>query len=186
MTSRQARVDRVGDVGVQLDAAVGVAGGAILVELAAALVAEAGPQMVLAAAAVAAIRQLAAGHGHERALGAFDDLQVADDEGVVERHRAEGLQALVLVVVFHELDTDFGDDHSLFSFFLWHTQSQLRTTKTRAPAPTSRAEVKARAIRMASAGVTARANTVLPLPLINTPAGLRLRQSCAQRRHLGT
>src|SRR5205085_1381454 len=34
------RVDRVGDVGMQLGPAVGVAGGAILVELAAALVAE--------------------------------------------------------------------------------------------------------------------------------------------------
>src|SRR5262249_43452903 len=31
--------------------------------------------------------------------------------GVIERHRAERLEALVLRVIFHELDTDFGDDH---------------------------------------------------------------------------
>src|SRR5690348_11783697 len=43
-------VDGVGDVGVQLDAAIDVAGGAVLVELVAALVAEAGAQVVLAAA----------------------------------------------------------------------------------------------------------------------------------------
>ena len=63
------------DVGVQLGAAVGVASGAVLVEAAAALVAEAGAQVVLAAALRTAVGQLAARHGHERALGPFDDLQ---------------------------------------------------------------------------------------------------------------
>src|SRR5262249_16247572 len=85
--------------------------GAVLVELAAALVAEAGAEVVLAAAAGAAVRQFAGGHGHERPLGALDDLQITDDEGVIERHRAERLQAFVLRVIFHELDTDFGADH---------------------------------------------------------------------------
>src|SRR5262249_37414797 len=111
------RVDRVGDVGVQLGPAVGVARGAVLVELVAALVAVAGAQVVLAAALPAAVRQLAAGHGHERPLGALDDLQVTHHEGVVERDRAEGLEALV--VVFHELDPDFGDDHSCSPFYPW-------------------------------------------------------------------
>src|SRR5262249_28619311 len=48
-------VDWMGNVGVQLDPAVGVAGSAILVELAATLVAEAGAQVVLAAAAGTAV-----------------------------------------------------------------------------------------------------------------------------------
>src|SRR5262249_19526436 len=108
-------VDRMSDVGVELGPAVGVAGGAVLVELAAALVTEAGAQVVLAAAAGAAVGQLAAGHGHERPLGALDDLQVADDEGVVVRARAEGLRPLV--VVFHQFDADLGDDHSCSPFF---------------------------------------------------------------------
>src|SRR5262249_839647 len=86
-------------------------------ELAAALVAEARPQMILATALAATVGQFAAGHGHERALGALDDLEITDNEGVVERHRAEGLQALVLVAIFHELDTDFGDNHSCAPFF---------------------------------------------------------------------
>src|SRR5207247_9590014 len=74
-------VDGMSDVGVELGPAVGAAGGTVFVEAAAALVAETGPQMVLAAALRAAIGQLAAGHGHERTLGAFDDLQVPDDKG---------------------------------------------------------------------------------------------------------
>ena len=106
------RVDRVGDVGVQLGAAVGVADGAVLVEAAAALVAEPAPQVVLGAAVPAAVGQLPRRHGHEEALGPLDDLQVADDEHVVERDAAERLQPLVAArVVFHELDADFGDLH---------------------------------------------------------------------------
>src|SRR5262249_59388529 len=53
-------VDRVSNVGVELGAAVGVARGPVFVEPAAALVAEPRPQVVLAAARRAAIRQLAA------------------------------------------------------------------------------------------------------------------------------
>src|SRR5262245_26524536 len=44
------RVDRMRDVGVELDAPVHVAGGAVLIELRAAVVAEPGPEVVLAAA----------------------------------------------------------------------------------------------------------------------------------------
>src|SRR5207253_1762122 len=65
-------VDGVRDVGVELHPAIGVAGGAVLVELRATLVAEPRPQVVLAAARLAAVRQFSAGHGHERALGALD------------------------------------------------------------------------------------------------------------------
>src|SRR5207302_166774 len=99
------------------DAAVGVARRAALVQLAAALVAEAGAQVVLAAALRAVVGQLAAGHGHERALGPLDDLQVAHHEGVVEGHRAERLKALVLLPAFHELNPDFGDNHSCTPYF---------------------------------------------------------------------
>src|SRR5262245_13000769 len=88
--------------------------------------------MVLAAALAAAVRQFAAGHGHERPLGALDDLQVANDEGVVERDRAEGLEALVVVV--HELDPDFGDDHSCSPFLsvaqAWGVPSSWRAVMT--------------------------------------------------------
>src|SRR5579875_2709133 len=73
--------------------------------------------MVFATASGTTIRQLAAGHGYERAFGAFDDLQIADDESIVEGHRTERLQALVLIAVFHELNTVFGDDHSCSPFF---------------------------------------------------------------------
>src|SRR5262249_13657748 len=168
-------VDRVGDVGVQLGAAVGVARRPVLVELAAALVAEARPEMVLATTLAATVGQFAAGHGHERALGALDDLEITDNEGVVERHRAEGLQALVLVAIFHELDTDFGDNHSCSPFFLWHTQSQLRTRNSFQPAlaggpasfSCSGPGDSSRARRNASSWSRHRANTLLPLPLIN-------------------
>src|SRR5262249_17897444 len=107
-----AGIDGMSNIGVQLDPAVGVAGGPVLIELATALIAVARPQMILAAATRAAVGELAAGHGHERAFCAFNGLEVAHDEGVVERDRAEGLEALVFVVVLHELDSDFGDHHS--------------------------------------------------------------------------
>lgn len=94
---------------MQLGAAVGVAHGPVFVELVTTLVAVPGPQVVFASAAGAAIGELATGHRHKRALRPFDDLQIADREGVVERHRAEGLQPLV--VFFNELDADFGDEH---------------------------------------------------------------------------
>src|SRR5262249_23662517 len=78
-------VDRVGDVGVELGAAIGVADGAVLVELVTARVAVTGTEVVLAAAGAAAIGELAARHGDEAALGSFDDLQVTHDQGIVER-----------------------------------------------------------------------------------------------------
>ena len=103
------RVDRVGDVRVQLGPAVGVAHRPVLVELVAATVAEPRPQVVLAAALAAPVGQLPARHGHERPLGALDDLQVAHDEGVVERDRAERQEPLVVLLA--QLDANFRDLH---------------------------------------------------------------------------
>ena len=65
--------------------------------------------MILAAALGTVGGQLAAGHGHERAGGAFDDLQVADHERIVERDRAERLEPFSRLL--HELDANLGDFH---------------------------------------------------------------------------
>src|SRR5262249_32975245 len=71
-------------------------------------------------------------HRDEEALGALNDLEVADDEHVVEGDAAKGLQTLVAArVVFHELDADFSDLHSRYSF-TWH--SLLRGRRSR-PGP---------------------------------------------------
>src|SRR6202012_5284022 len=103
-------VDRMGDVGVQLGPALGAADGAVLVQPVAALIAEAGPQMVLEAAA-AAVGQLSARHRDEGALEAFDDLEIADDEHVVEGDGTKGLEAVSAAGLIHELDANFRDVH---------------------------------------------------------------------------
>src|SRR5262249_27146252 len=111
------RVDWVRDVGVQLGSAVGIADGAVLIQAATALVAEPAPQVILRSAVVTTIGQLAGGHGDEKALGSFNDLEVADDKHVIEGDATEGLQSLIAArVVFHELDADFSDLHSQYSF----------------------------------------------------------------------
>src|SRR5216683_4556365 len=166
-------VDRMRDVGMKLGASIGVTSGPILIELGAALVAKAGTQMVFAAALHAPVGQLAAGHGHERALGAIDDLQVADDKRIVERDRTESLQALVFVTVFHEFNADFGDHHSCSPLCLWHTQEQLRTMNTPRFIPCSARLRSPRAIRRASHSSRQRAKKLLPLPLNANPAGPR-------------
>ena len=67
----------------------------------------------------------------------FDDLQIADDEGVVERDRAECLEPLSRL--FHELDANLGDIHGC-SPCDWQApalradQRQLRTANTAADA----------------------------------------------------
>ncbi len=105
-------VDRMGDIGVELGPAIGVADSAILVELVSALIAVTSSQMVLASALVTAVGQLTAGHGDEQSPVSFDDLEVANDETVVKGNGAECTQALIAVsVFFHELDADFGDLH---------------------------------------------------------------------------
>src|SRR5437762_3626368 len=72
------RIDRMGDIGMKLGPAVGVASGPILVELMAALIAVAGPQMVFAAALRAAVGEFAARRGHERPLAAFHESPIAN------------------------------------------------------------------------------------------------------------
>ncbi len=65
--------------------------------------------MILHSAAGAVRGELAAGHGHERAIGAIDNLQIPHDKAVVERNRTERLEAFTRL--FHELDANFGDFH---------------------------------------------------------------------------
>src|SRR5262245_10892339 len=88
-----------------------VARGAVFVEPGAALVAEAGTEMILGAAATA-VGQFAAWHGDKEAFDTFNALQVADHEHVVKGNRAKCEQALVATLpVVHEFDADFGDLH---------------------------------------------------------------------------
>ncbi len=106
-------IDGMGYVSMELGSAMIVTGGTIFLEAEAALIAEVGPQMVLATAAATAVGQLAAGHGDKESLEAFDDFQVSHHEHVVERHGTESEQSFVAAfLVVHELDADFGDLHS--------------------------------------------------------------------------
>jgi hypothetical protein len=117
-----ARVDRVGDVGVELGSPVGVADRSIFVESGAALVAKAAAEVVFGAAMRAPIGEFPRRHRDEETLGALDDLEVANDEHVVKGDAAKGLQPFVASrVVFHELDADFGDIHGRYSF-TWRTR----------------------------------------------------------------
>ncbi len=58
------------------------------------MVAKAGSQMILGSAFVTIESQLATGHGHERAIVAFDDFKVADDEAIIKRNAAESAKAV--------------------------------------------------------------------------------------------
>ena len=98
------------NVGIELGAAILVLDGPIFLQPAAALIAIQRTEMVLVAALRAMRGQLAAGHGHERTIGAFDDLQVANHEAIVQRDRTECVQPLA-GDLFHELDANFGDFH---------------------------------------------------------------------------
>jgi hypothetical protein len=81
----------------------------VIIEPAAAVVAEAGAEVILVAAARAVVTELARGHGEEEPVGAFDELHVADDESVVERQRAERLEPTRRIAA--EVDTDFRQLH---------------------------------------------------------------------------
>src|SRR5262249_2423707 len=85
-------VDGMRDVGVELDSGFGLADRGGNGQAAAAVVAELGADVVLAGAAGAALGDLPGRHRHEDALLAFDDLEVADDEGVVEGDGAESAE----------------------------------------------------------------------------------------------
>src|SRR5688500_4273124 len=94
-------VDGVGNVRVELEAPVAahavaiallVAQVPVFVQLGAAVVAEAGTEVVLVAAAWAVVGKLTRGHRQEEPVVAFDEFDVTDDEGVVERESAERLE----------------------------------------------------------------------------------------------
>ncbi len=104
------RIGGMRDVGIQLGAAIGIAGGPVLIKALSALVAKAGPQVVFTPALRAAVGQLAVGHGDKQALRPVNNLQIMDDEFTVERDRAAGPKPFS-VLFFHELDANLGDDH---------------------------------------------------------------------------
>ena len=56
------------------------------------------------------VAELAAGHGHEQPARPVDDLEVANNEGVIDGNRAEGPQAVLGIL--HQLDANLGDLHS--------------------------------------------------------------------------
>lgn len=90
-------VDGMSDVGVQLGPTFVVAGSTVFVHVRTAIVAIAGPQVILAATTMTTIGQLARGHRHEEAFRSFDDLQIPNDKSVIERDRTESHQALVVL-----------------------------------------------------------------------------------------
>ena len=65
----------------------------VLVEARSAVVTETGAEVILLAAASAAVAELSAGHGEEEPIIPFDEFYVANDEGVIESQRAKGPQA---------------------------------------------------------------------------------------------
>ena len=100
----------MGHVGVELGPTLCVLAGADLGQLASALVAELGPQMILAAATTTAIRQLPRRHGDKLAANAVDDLEIPYDEVGVERNAAKSLEPVGIVA--HQLDSHFSDFHA--------------------------------------------------------------------------
>ena len=77
-------VDGMGDIGVKLRSSMVVEVDFFAVLTLAAVVAEAGSQMILGIAVAAVSGQLAAGHGHKRPGGSFNDLEVTNDEAVIK------------------------------------------------------------------------------------------------------
>ena len=107
------RVDRVGDVCIELGSSGLVASGFKEIQRRAALIAERGAQRVLPLAAWTAHHDLSAGHGDKRAGGAVDELQVANDETVIERYTAECLKPLYGFI--DEFDANFCNFHVVIS-----------------------------------------------------------------------
>jgi hypothetical protein len=110
-------VDGVGDVGVEFQAAVAVVVAvlvfleAVFIQRGAAVVAEAGAEVVFFAAAGAVVGQLSAWHGEEEAVISVDEFDVTNDEGVIEGQGAEGLEAVVLVVGLAKFNPDVSQAH---------------------------------------------------------------------------
>src|SRR5205814_2703717 len=102
-------VDVAVAVAVAVPVAVAVLQVPALIEPAPAVVAVAGPQVVLFLASRAVVAQLARRHRQEQAVVPVDQLHVADDEGVVERQRAERLEAAAVLTA--EVDPYFRQFH---------------------------------------------------------------------------
>jgi len=103
------RVDRVGDVGVELRAAIGLPNRLVRVNLFATLIAKVGTQVVLHPTAGAMRGELSARHGDKRAARSFNDFKIAGHKAVVESNRAKRFQTFPRL--FHEFDANFGDFH---------------------------------------------------------------------------
>lgn len=88
-------VHRMRDVGVKFCSPFWISGERLFRQLGAALIAVGGAKVVFKPAVRAVRHQFAARHGDERAAGAFNDLQVANDECVVERNGAKSLKAII-------------------------------------------------------------------------------------------
>jgi hypothetical protein len=99
----------MGDVGIELRAAVGVLGRSPIFKSRATLIAMGRAKMIFHAAFRTMGGELATGHRDERAVAAFDDFQIADDKAIVKGDRTEGLEALARF--FHEFDAYLGDLH---------------------------------------------------------------------------
>ena len=107
------RVDRVGDVSIELGSSGLVASGFKEIQRRAALIAERGAQRVFPLAAWTAHHDLSAGHGDKRTGGTVDELQVANDETVIERYTAKCLQPLYGFI--DEFNANFCNFHVVVS-----------------------------------------------------------------------
>jgi len=110
-------VDGVGDVGVELQAAVAVVVAVLIfletvfIQRRAAVIAKAGAEVIFFAAARAVVGQLSAWHRKEEAVISIDEFDVTNDEGVIEGQGAEGLEAVVLVLGLAKFNPDVSQAH---------------------------------------------------------------------------
>lgn len=102
-------IDRVCNVRMELHSPVTVLMDPVFLKFCSAVTAEFCPQMVFAAAFTAMVAHFAGGHCNKQTTGSFNDLDVADDEFIVERHRAERLETIILIS--YKFDPDFADLH---------------------------------------------------------------------------
>jgi hypothetical protein len=91
-------IDGVCNVPVHSELAGRVARDAGRWELGAALIAKSRAQVVFPSALGAMHRKFSRGHSDEQSVGSLDDLQVADDEFVVERDAANGLEPVARIL----------------------------------------------------------------------------------------
>ena len=85
-------VDRVSHVGMELYTTILLTRRAIFRQAGAAFIAKTGAEVVLGAALGTAVGKFPRRHGDEGAVGPFDDLEVTNDDGIVERDAAKRLE----------------------------------------------------------------------------------------------